>query len=113
VVVIALPLWLVSIGGFALVGLGGSVLMPLIFSGVGREGGDAAAAAVSRLTTFTYAGILIGPAAVGWFAATVGLIWTFGGLVPLLLVVAMNSRLMAVRSAVSEVSETPLTSRER
>ncbi|TCO51248.1 fucose permease [Kribbella antiqua] len=113
VVVIAVPLWLVSIGGFALVGLGGSVLMPLVFSAVGRVGGDAAAAAVSRLTTFTYAGILIGPAVVGSFAGAVGLVWTFAGLVPLLLVVAANSRLMSVRSAVSEVSETPLTSGER
>jgi MFS family permease len=111
-VVIAVPLWPVSLAGFALVGLGGSVLLPLIFSAVGREGGDAAATAVSRLTTFTYAGILIGPAVVGWFAGAVGLIWTFAGLLPLFLGVAARSRLMA-RSAVDEVSVRNLTSGER
>jgi MFS family permease len=97
-VVVAVPLWWMSIAGFGLVGLGGSVLLPLIFSAVGREGGTAAATAVSRLTTFTYAGVLIGPAVVGWIAAAAGLIWTFTGLLPLLAGVAANSRLLSNRS---------------
>jgi MFS family permease len=105
-VVVAVPLWPVSIAGFALVGLGGSVLLPLIFSAVGRTGGAEAATAVSRLTTFTYAGVLIGPAIVGWFAAAVGLIWTFTGLLPLLIGVAANSRLMTARSATRQVPAT-------
>jgi MFS family permease len=111
-VVLAVPLWQVSLAGFALVGLGGSVLLPLIFSAVGREGGTAAATSVSRLTTFTYAGVLIGPAVVGWFAAAVGLIWTFAGLLPLLLGVAANSRLMAAKPP-ANVARTALTSSER
>lgn len=94
-VVLAVPLWPAAIAGFALVGLGGSVLLPLIFSAVGRTGGAEAATAVSRLTTCTYAGILIGPAVVGWFAAGVGLTWTFTGLLPLLLGVAAKAGLMA------------------
>ena len=112
-VVVAVPLWPAALAGFALVGLGGSVLLPLIFSAVGRVGGIEAATAVSRLTTFTYAGILIGPAVVGWFAAAVGLVWTFTGLLPLLLGVAANSRLMAVRSPKGHVSASTLTSEER
>jgi len=112
-VVVAVPLWLVSIAGFGLVGLGGSVLLPLIFSAIGRQGGDAAATAVSRLTTFTYAGVLIGPAVVGWFAAGVGLIWTFTGLLPLVAGVAANSRLMATRSPAGHVSDRASTSQTR
>jgi fucose permease len=112
-VVVAVPLWPAAIAGFALVGLGGSVLLPLIFSAVGRVGGVEAATAVSRLTTFTYAGILIGPAVVGWFAAAVGLVWTFTGLVPLLLGVAANARRMAGRSTEVQVSPATLTSEGR
>ncbi|WP_433169384.1 MFS transporter [Kribbella sp. CA-247076] len=103
-VVVAVPLWPAAIAGFALTGLGGSVLLPLIFSAVGRVGGVEAATAVSRLTTFTYAGILIGPAVVGWFAGAVGLIWTFTGLLPLLLGVAVNARLLAPRTTNPQVS---------
>ena len=111
-VVVAVPLWPVSIAGFALVGLGGSVLLPLVFSAVGRTGGVEAATAVSRLTTFTYAGVLIGPAIVGWFAAAVGLVWTFTGLLPLLVGVAANSRLLSARPGVRQVPATPLSSGE-
>lgn len=112
-VVVAVPLWPAAIAGFALLGLGGSVLLPLIFSAVGRVGGVEAATAVSRLTTFTYAGILIGPAVVGWVAAAVGLVWTFTGLLPLLLGVAAKSRLLAGRSPKEHVSASTLTSAER
>lgn len=112
-VVVAVPLWPAAIAGFALMGLGGSVLLPLIFSAVGRVGGVEAATAVSRLTTFTYAGILIGPAVVGWFAAAAGLIWTFTGLLPLLLGVAANARLMADRSMKEQVSPPTLTYGDR
>jgi fucose permease len=53
---------LVSLIGFAVVGYGTSVLVPLIFSAAGHLGGDGPGAAivVSRVTTFTYAGILLG-----------------------------------------------------
>ncbi len=112
-VVVAVPAWPAAIAGFALVGLGGSVLLPLVFSAVGRVAGVEAATAVSRLTTFTYAGILIGPAVVGWFAAAVGLVWTFTGLLPLLLGVAANSRRLTGRSTTVQVSASTLTSEDR
>lgn len=93
-IVLVVPVWPATLAGLAILGLGGSVLMPLIFSAVGREGGAAAAATVSRLTTFTYAGILVGPAIVGWSAQLIGLTWTFAVLLPLLLGVAANGRLL-------------------
>jgi hypothetical protein len=85
----------VAIVGFAVMGLGTSVLLPLTFSAVGQSGhtGPATAALVSRFTTFTYAGILLGPAVIGWAAELVGLTWTLSALIPMLFAVALLSRL--------------------
>jgi hypothetical protein len=81
-----------AVAGFAVMGLGTSVLIPLTFSAAGQAGADAAAL-VSRFTTFTYAGILLGPAAIGWTAELAGLTWTLSALIPVLLAVAVLSRL--------------------
>ena len=88
--------------GFAVMGLGASVLIPLTFSAVGARGasadGTGTATLVSRLTTFTYAGILLGPAMIGWTAELVGLTWTLAGLVPVLFCLALLTRLPDQRS---------------
>lgn len=96
-VILLIPSSLTTIAGFAILGLGGSVLLPLIFSAVGHAGGNGPGAAtfLSRFTTFTYGGILIGPALVGWSAQAVGLGWTLAGLVPLLAAVVLNARRVA------------------
>jgi len=91
--------WLaVAIAGFAVFGLGASNLIPLTFSAAGRAGGDgpAAATALARFTTFTYAGILFGPAAIGWVAQGIGLMWTLAVLIPILGAIAVSSRVTAV-----------------
>ncbi len=84
-----------AIAGFAICGLGTSVLVPMIFSAVGHEGekGAGAATFVSRFTTLTYAGILLGPAVIGWVAEGIGLTWTLALLVPMLATVAAVTRL--------------------
>ncbi|MCO8273189.1 MFS transporter [Actinoplanes sp. TRM 88003] len=79
-------------GGFALAGLGSSVLVPLTFSAVGRLPGASTAALVSRLTTFTYTGILLGPALIGWIAGHIGLATTMTAVIPLLLLVTLAPR---------------------
>jgi len=48
---------------------------------------------VSRFTTFTYAGILIGPAAIGGISQLVGLTSTLAALIPMLAFVVLASRL--------------------
>jgi hypothetical protein len=68
------------------------VLIPLTFSAVGRLPGAPAATLVSRLTTFTYTGILLGPALIGWAADQFGLAATMTALIPLPLVVALVPR---------------------
>jgi MFS family permease len=84
-----------AIAGFAVLGTGGSVLLPLTFSAVGHAAGSGPGTAVfvSRFATFTYAGILLGPALIGWTAQLVGLTGTMAALIPLLTAVALLSRL--------------------
>ena len=84
-----------TIVGLTLMGLGASVLVPLLFSAAGRASTDGIGAAqlLSRLTTFTYGGILLGPALIGGFAQLVGLTWALAGLIPLLAAVTVLSRL--------------------
>ncbi|GLY00467.1 MULTISPECIES: MFS transporter [Actinoplanes] len=85
-----------ALAGFAVLGYGTSVLVPLIFSAAGQAGGEGAGAAtfVSRITTFTYAGILMGPAAVGWLGQAFGLSWTFAGLIPFMLAAVLLAGVM-------------------
>ncbi len=96
VIVIVGPSESVSLAGFAVVGYGSSVLIPSIFSAVGRAGGDGPGAAtfVSRATTFTYTGVLLGPALVGWVAQGIGLNWTFACLIPLMAITVLSARVM-------------------
>lgn len=82
-----------AVAGFAVMGAGMSVLLPLAFSAVGRTEGMSTATAVSRLTTFTYTGVLLGPAVVGWAAELTGLTRTLTALLPVLLAVALLTRL--------------------
>jgi MFS family permease len=91
------PAPVVAIAGFAVAGLGASVLIPLVFSAVGRvdPSGANTAALVSRFATFTYAGILLGPAAIGAVADLAGLTVTLAALAPLLLGAVLTSPLLS------------------
>lgn len=93
------PTAVAAVGGFAVAGIGASVLIPLAFSAVGQADatGHGAAALISRFTTFTYAGILFGPALIGAVAEFVGLTMTLAALIPLLLAVALASPLPRTR----------------
>jgi MFS family permease len=95
------PLGIVA--GYAIAGIGGSALLPLTFSAAGHAGGTGpgAAAFVARFSTFTYSGVLVGPAIIGWVAELIGLQWTLALLVPLIAVVTivMANRLPRGRAA--------------
>lgn len=54
--------------GLAAVGLGAANIVPVLFSAAGRQTDMPAALALSSVTTLGYAGILIGPAAIGALA---------------------------------------------
>jgi hypothetical protein len=52
--------------GYALVGVGCSNVVPVLFTSVGRQTIMPESVAVPAITTLGYAGILVGPAAIGF-----------------------------------------------
>jgi MFS family permease len=88
--------WPVALVGYALVGAGCSNVVPVLFSSVGRQTDMPESVAVPAITTLGYAGILIGPAAIGFVAHIASLPVAFGILAILLLGVAASGRLLRV-----------------
>ena len=86
---VALPSPMLAIGGFFLVGLGLSNVVPSLFSLAGRLNGTAAAG-VAMVATAGYAGFLVGPVLIGSVAECAGLrpamgmLFVFTGIVALL-----------------------------
>ena len=68
--------------------------MPVLFSGTGRQTVMAETVAVPAIMTFGYAGILAGPAAIGFVAQAASLSAAFLILAVLLLGVAASGRLL-------------------
>lgn len=62
-----------TILGFALVGIGASNIVPLLFSAAGRSQVVAPSAAIAMTATVGYAGFLIGPPMIGLAADHIGL----------------------------------------
>lgn len=76
----------VAMAGFLLIGLGASNLVPVLFSRAGRQGVMPTSLAIAAVSTAGYAGILCGPAAIGFVAHGLSLhaaFWMLAGLVAL------------------------------
>jgi predicted MFS family arabinose efflux permease len=84
--------WL-ALGGFVLIGLGASNVVPVLFSAAGRQTDMSASMAISAITTIGYAGILAGPALIGFVAHAASLHLAFGALACGMLLVSLNARL--------------------
>ena len=82
--------------GFALVGIGCSNIVPVLFSSVGRQREMPENVAVPAITTVGYAGILGGPAAIGFVAEVASLQAAFLILALLVLAAAVSGRLLRV-----------------
>ncbi|MDG3041988.1 MFS transporter [Roseicyclus marinus] len=67
----------VAMLGFVLIGLGCANLVPVLFSLAARQPGMAPGLAVAAVTTTGYAGILLGPAMVGFMAEVSSLAMAF------------------------------------
>ena len=80
-----------AVVGFALVGVGSSNAVPVMFSAAGRQTAMPANRAIAAMTTVGYAGILAGPALVGLVAAALGLAAGLAAIAALLVVVAVGS----------------------
>ena len=90
-VAVLAPSWPFALAGFALVGLGASNIVPVLYSALGRQRAMPANLAVGAVTTLGYSGILIGPAGIGFIAHAAGLPTAFLGVAALLLIIAACS----------------------
>ena len=90
------PSWQVTLLGYALVGVGCSNIVPVLFSSVGRQTVMPENVAIPAITTLGYAGILVGPAAIGFISHSTNLQTAFVVLAILLLGVAASGRLLRV-----------------
>lgn len=93
------PHWLGVLGGYALVGLGCSNIVPIMFSRAGRQEFMSKTAALSCVSTLAYTGILVGPALIGMIGEFIGLSTVFMILSFMLLSIVVLNRLTYIRAA--------------
>lgn len=84
----------VALAGFVLIGLGASNIVPVLFSAAGRQTVMPAGLAIAAMTAIGYAGILVGPAAIGFIADATSLPAAFVLLAALMLVVPLSARVV-------------------
>ncbi|KQW93836.1 MFS transporter [Massilia sp. Root418] len=89
---VAAPTPAVALLGFVLIGLGASNIVPILFTAAGNQHDMPAGLAVGAITTIGYAGILAGPALIGFIAHASSLQMAFAGLGCAMLLVAASSR---------------------
>jgi MFS family permease len=82
----------VALLGYALVGVGCSNIVPVLFTAVGRQSSMPQAVAVPAITTLGYAGVLTGPAGIGFIAQHSNLSVAFLFVATLMVAVAVSSR---------------------
>ena len=82
---LVLPIVWVASCGFVLIGLGAANLVPILFSAAGRQNAMPPALAVAAMTTLGYAGILVGPAVIGFVASWTSLRAAFAMLAVIML----------------------------
>ena len=88
------PTWEAGILGFALVGVGCSNIVPVLYTAVGRQKVVPEHVAVPAISTLGYAGILVGPAIIGLLAQVSSLAVALLAVAILLLGVAASGRMI-------------------
>jgi MFS family permease len=84
--------WPAALVGYALVGAGCSNIVPVLYSAVGRQKTMPQSSAIPAMTSLGYAGILMGPAFIGFVSHASNLSIALGLLIVLLLFVAVSGR---------------------
>ncbi|WP_409497580.1 MFS transporter [Pseudomonas fragi] len=90
------PSWELALLGYALVGAGCSNIVPVLYTAVGKQTVMPEHIAVPAITTLGYAGILAGPAAIGFIAHASSLGSAFLLITAMLLAVAISGRILRV-----------------
>jgi len=93
----ALPWATSALIGFTLVGIGASNIVPVLFSAAGRIPDTSAGVAIATVTTFGYAGLLAGPAVIGFVARASSLPIALGCVGGLVAAVAAGASLVSPR----------------
>jgi hypothetical protein len=93
------PIRALALLGYALVGVGCSNIVPVLFTAVGRQRTMPQAVAVPAITTLGYAGILVGPAGIGLIARLSSLPVAFLFVATLMVAVAASSRFLRTLDA--------------
>ena len=88
------PHWFAGLAGYALVGAGCSNIVPVLYTAVGRQKTMPENVAVPAISTLGYAGILAGPAVIGFAAHATSLSVALLGLAGLLVAVALSGRFL-------------------
>ncbi|MEY9127339.1 MFS transporter [Bradyrhizobium yuanmingense] len=92
VVLLTAPVAAVAVAGFLLIGLGASNLVPVLFRRAAQQKVMPTGLAVAAITTAGYAGVLLGPAGVGFVAQLGGLPMAFWLLAALMGLVTLTAR---------------------
>jgi predicted MFS family arabinose efflux permease len=95
IVLLAVPSVLAAMAGFALIGMGASNLVPVLFRSAGAQTAMPVGLAVAAVTTAGYSGVLLGPAAIGFVAAATSLPTAFWILAGLLVIVLASAPFVA------------------
>lgn len=100
-IVVIAPNWTFALIGYALLGLGCSNIVPVMFSRVGRQNVMPKAAALSCVSTMAYSGSLIGPALVGISSEMIGLTMVFSMIALMLMMIAFLNHFTQVKMSSS------------
>lgn len=79
----------VVLAGFALMGVGFANIAPLAFSRAGSDPNLPPGAAIAGVATFGYGGLLLGPPLVGWLSGATSLVFGFGLLAGLAMLICL------------------------
>ncbi|NEU13393.1 MFS transporter [Methylobacterium sp. BTF04] len=95
VLVVAVPAWPATLIGYALVGAGCANIVPVLFTAAARQSVMPERIAIPAVTTLGYAGVLAGPAAIGFLAHATSLTTAFLVVALALVGVAVSGRRLA------------------
>ena len=98
VLLLASPITAIAMAGFLLIGLGASNIVPVLFRRAGAQTAMPPGLAIAAITTAGYAGVLLGPAGIGFVAEFSSLQTAFGLLAALLGCVTLCARRVTAKA---------------